>query len=97
MLPGQDGSGSFDCSQETAREIDIETKRILDQSLEEAKRILISHRDQLDVVVAELMEKEFIEGDDFYAMIQRPRPAKKPGLVRDEMPEDAEAQQVLTS
>lgn len=81
---GQDGAVAYDCSEETAREIDVEAKRILDQALEDAKRILITHRDQLDTVVAKLMETEFLEGDEFYEMIQRPRPSKKPGLVCEE-------------
>ncbi|MEW6160818.1 MAG: ATP-dependent zinc metalloprotease FtsH, partial [Verrucomicrobiota bacterium] len=55
FLAGQDGSFQRDCSEQTAREIDEEVKKILDRAYLEAKNILTSHRDQLESVTAELL------------------------------------------
>ena len=70
-IPGLDGSFQRDCSERTAREIDEEVKRILDQMYAEAKDILIKHRDQLDLVAGELLKDETIDGKAFSKLIGR--------------------------
>jgi cell division protease FtsH len=50
-----------DCSEETAREIDEEVKKLLDQAYAEAKQILEAHREQLNRVAALLLERETID------------------------------------
>ncbi len=77
FLPPQDGGVLYDCSEDTAREIDLEAKRMLDEAYQEAIDILTTHRDQLDSVAGELMERETIDGEDFYRMIERPGPKAK--------------------
>ena len=70
-----DGAFQRDCSEQTAREIDEEVKRILDQAYAEAREILAGHRDQLEAVTAELLKSETLEGAAFYRMIGRePQP-----------------------
>jgi cell division protease FtsH len=74
FLAGQDGSFQRDCSEQTAREIDEEVKKILDRAYLEAKNILTSHRDQLESVTAELLRRETLDATAFQELIGR-----KPG------------------
>jgi cell division protease FtsH len=58
-----------DCSEETARQIDEEVKKILDQAYADAKQILTEHRDQLERVAAELLKKESLDAQAFNALL----------------------------
>ncbi len=69
---GGDGNFQRDCSEDTARQIDQEVKKILDQCYEEAKEILTSHRDQLDLVGKELLQKETIDAQTFRNLVGKP-------------------------
>jgi cell division protease FtsH len=60
-----------DCSEETAREIDAEVKRLLDEAYDEARRILVTHRDELERVAGELLQKETLDAAAFNALIGR--------------------------
>ena len=64
-----------DCSEETAREIDEEVRKLLDQSYNEAKALLVTHRDQLDRLFGELLKHESMDGETFYQLIGRKKPA----------------------
>ncbi len=68
FLAGESGF-QRDCSEQTAREIDEEVKRILDRAYAEAREILATHRDQLEAITAELLKTETLEGAAFYGMI----------------------------
>ena len=50
-----------DCSEQTAREIDLEVKQLLSEGYESAKHILTLHRDQLDLVAQELLKRETLD------------------------------------
>jgi cell division protease FtsH len=63
-----------DCSEQTAREIDQEVKRLLDQAYAEAKALLREHRRQLDLVAAELHERETLDGKSFMRLLQQQGP-----------------------
>jgi len=76
-LPGQAFQLQRDCSEQTAREIDEEVKRLLDNSYAEAKGILTTHREDLHRVVAELLQRETLEGARLYELIGRPVPKEK--------------------
>jgi cell division protease FtsH len=71
FLDGQGFQLQRDCSEETAREIDEEVKKLLDLAYEQAKETLSAHRDQLELVTAELLKSESIDGPAFYRMIGR--------------------------
>ena len=60
-----------DCSEQTAREIDEEVKKLLDRCYAEAKEILSLHRDQHEQITAELLRHETIDGPRFYQLIGR--------------------------
>jgi len=66
-----DGSIQRDCSEQTAREVDVEVKKLLDEAYAEARRILTEHRDQLELVAQELLKKETLDADAFNALLGR--------------------------
>jgi cell division protease FtsH len=69
LLPGTDGSFQRDCSEQTAQLIDAEVKKILSQAYAEAKEILTSHRDQLELVTRKLLESESLDAAAFQQLI----------------------------
>jgi cell division protease FtsH len=60
-------------SEETARQIDEEVKRLVADALNDARRVLRENRDLLERVARRLLEKEVVEGDELRAMIVAPR------------------------
>ena len=62
---GRDLAQSKDYSEETAKLIDEETKRIVDTAYEKAKNLLTEHIDKLHAVAKVLLEKEKIDGEEF--------------------------------
>ncbi|HSH16451.1 MAG TPA: hypothetical protein VLD18_10480, partial [Verrucomicrobiae bacterium] len=73
-----------DCSEQTAREIDQEVKKILDRAYSEARELLAQHREQLEAVAAELLKVETLDGQRFHELIGLPPPesiAKPPAAV----------------
>ena len=66
---GRDYSQGRNYSENVAAEIDGEIRELIDTSYENAKLILLSHRDQLDKVAHYLMEHEKIDGEDFYKLM----------------------------
>lgn len=66
---GRDYSQGRNYSENVAAEIDGEIRELIDTSYENAKQILLNHRDQLDKVAHYLMEHEKIDGDDFIKLM----------------------------
>jgi cell division protease FtsH len=56
-------------SEETARAIDEEIKRILSEGHNTARRILTEHRDVLETVTRRLLEVEVMEGDELRGLL----------------------------
>ena len=78
-LPGQPFQLQRDCSEQTARDIDEEVRRLLDTSYAEARDILSAHRAEVGRVVAELLKRETLDGEMLYQLIGRVMPkAKEP-------------------
>jgi cell division protease FtsH len=74
-----DGQMQRDCSEATARDIDEEVKLLLDQAYARAKQILSAHRDQLENIAAELLQKEALDAKEFYRLVGKEMPrAKEP-------------------
>ncbi len=69
LLPSADGTFQRDCSEQTAQLIDAEVKKILSQAYDEAKQILIEHRDQLELVSQKLLELETLDAATFQRLI----------------------------
>jgi cell division protease FtsH len=73
FLPGTvDGLVQRDCSEETAREIDKEVKKILESAYHDSKQILEQHRAQIDLVAGELLKRETLDAQTFKDLIGRP-------------------------
>jgi cell division protease FtsH len=64
-------------SEETAREIDQEIKKILKESYDRAVDVLREHRDGLERVAQDLLEKEEVTGKEVLALlgVEKPLPA----------------------
>jgi cell division protease FtsH len=77
QLAGMDGTFQRDCSEETAREVDIEVKKFLDRCYLEAKDILNAHRDQLRMVADELLKRESLDRQTFYRLIGKAEPRQE--------------------
>lgn len=69
LLPGMDGTFQRDCSEQTAQLIDADVKKILAQGYAEAKEILTSHREQLELVTQKLLENETLDAKAFEQLI----------------------------
>ncbi len=54
-----------DYSEQTAREIDIEVKKVIDEAYSDVKKILKENRDKLDKLAQMLIEKEVVEANEF--------------------------------
>ncbi len=59
-------------SQETAREIDIEVKKLLDDAHNKATAILKEHHDQVELLAQELLEKETLSVAEVRTLIGMP-------------------------
>ncbi len=70
-MPNGNGGFQRDCSEQTAREIDLEVKRILDCAYVEAKEILDAHRDQLELITTELLKRETLDAEAFNELLGR--------------------------
>ncbi len=78
---GDDRLHSF--SEDTAREIDDEVKRILEEGLQKVREILLSRKSALVAVAEELIEIESIDGNQLQNIVDRntPGPQVVPGTV----------------
>ena len=74
-----DGGYGMDCAQDTAALMDKAVKEILDKCYQSAVEILKENREDMDKVVAYLLEKETITGAEMVAIIE----GRDPELVED--------------
>ncbi len=80
-----DNGTRLNCSEQMAAEVDQEIMRILRESYEEAKRLLMENREALDKIAEYLIEKETITGKEFMRIFREVKgipdpdaPAKEP-------------------
>ena len=66
---GRDFSGEKNYSEETARTVDQEVKKFLDDAYEQAKKILTERREKLDEIAKVLIDKETIEKEEFEKLV----------------------------
>ncbi len=64
---GLDGAVQRDCSEDTAREIDLEVKGMLSRAFDEARAILTENREELERVAKALLERETLDRAGFEA------------------------------
>jgi len=79
---GYGAGGAKPFSEETARAIDEEVRRIIDDAHREARRLLDRHRDALDALARALLERETLGEDEILAVTGLPAaPALESGMV----------------
>ena len=86
-LGGQGGyGGEKPFSEETARTVDSEVLRIMDESHEEALRLLTKHRGELDAVAQALLERETLDEEEILEVTGLP-PAPPLGNRKVQIPD----------
>ena len=78
---GRDMVRSKDYSESTARDIDAEVKRIIDESYDRARQAILDNRDKLELIAKALLEFETLEGSQVEEIIrtgQLPEPPVRP-------------------
>jgi cell division protease FtsH len=65
-------SGAKEYSEDTAREIDQEVKRLVDDSYSKVRELLFGNQDRLKTLATVLLEKETIEGDEIRKIMGLP-------------------------
>ncbi len=88
ILYGEDeaqmpGAGQSNYSEDTAREIDIEVRRVLDECYDRSKKLLEDNIDILHAMKNALMEYETIDSDQVDDLMSR-RPVRPPHDWRDD-------------
>ena len=82
FLPGGDGfSGGKPYSEETAREIDQEVKRIVDATEARVREILTQRDGHLQAIAQRLLEKEVLEGEELRQLLGERRPVEEAAVV----------------
>ncbi len=74
-----DGGYGMDCAQDTAARMDRAVKDILDQCYRQAVEVIKANREDMDKVVAYLLQKETITGAEMVAIIE----GRDPELVEN--------------
>ena len=97
---GADMARGSSHSEQTAREIDEEVRRIVDASIEKVRSLLESRRAALEALAKALIDREVIDGEEMRRIIEEtsPGPWIVPGTASDrkrppvvEAPEPREA------
>ena len=73
VFMGRDFGTTRDFSEEFAADLDREVKKIIDGRYEVAKQLLNDHRDLLDAISKELLEKETLDDNDVTEIIAKIR------------------------
>ena len=81
-----DGPQPDQLAPETAREIDLEIRRLVNNAINSAREVLATHRDELEKLAEALLEKETISIEEINVLLGR-TPAEK----TDAAPEKAES------
>jgi cell division protease FtsH len=66
---GREFQQQADYSEEIARKIDEEVRRIIEESHQRAKDLLVERRDQLDAISTILIQRETLEREEFEALL----------------------------
>ena len=77
-------------SEDTARAIDQEVRRLIDEAVAKADSLLLAHRDKLDTLTDALLEKETLTAVNVYELMDMPVPERlhATSLTKNVDPED---------
>ena len=88
------GNARLECSDVTAAQIDEEVKKMLAESYETARNLLLENREVMDKLAEFLIEKETITGKEFMKIFRElkgiPEPEEETEEPKEEKPEDAD-------
>ena len=89
MFLARDMNKSRNYSEETARIIDSEIKRFIDEAYATAERILTEHRDKVEIIANALLEYETLDASHVREILEtgelkNPPPTPKPPPVPEE-------------
>jgi cell division protease FtsH len=76
FLPGVN-FGTREYSEETAREIDLEVRKIIELAIEEVRTVLHGRRTALDALAKLLLDKETVEGNELRQLLEDYYPGPK--------------------
>ena len=82
---GRDFAQRADYSEDTALRIDREVSRIVQHAYEQATALLTEHRDVLERLANDLLERESLDGEEVYGVI-REMTGREPAPPRKAMP-----------
>ena len=86
-------------SEQTAKEIDSEIRRIVDESYQRAVSIISSQRDKLNIIYERLLEVEVMEKEEFNALMEGKEYKGKPKVEEessDNTSEDETAETIIS-
>ena len=86
-----DGGYGMDCAQDTAARMDKAVKVLLDEAYKTAVEVIKENREDMDKVVAYLLEKETITGGEMVAIIEGRDPALAENPYASTRPAEIEA------
>lgn len=89
FLPGGWSDGERGCSEETAREIDLQVRRIIDEATVDVRAILRQRQPALEALALRLIEKEVIDGAELRTLLEEQN--RGPRLVPGSLPVDGTA------
>ncbi len=87
---GRDITRSEDFSQETAREIDLEIRRLVEEGYQRVLKMLTENQDKLELLAKALLEKETLTGAEAYEAVGLEMPPST--VVEDELADDESRQ-----
>ncbi len=77
LFLGRDMSRAEDFSPETAREIDLEIRLIIDEQRTRAEKLLKDNQDKLELLATTLLERETMNASEVYALLGMEEPKSK--------------------
>jgi cell division protease FtsH len=70
FLPGTGGESAHDYSERTAREIDVEVHKIIEEATDAVRDILQGRRDALEAIAQRLIDKEVLDGSELRQLLE---------------------------
>ncbi|MBL9126770.1 MAG: cell division protein FtsH, partial [Verrucomicrobiales bacterium] len=92
---GRDMMRRKDYSEATAREIDEEVRRIIEERFQVARDLIVTHRDKLEAIAKALLEFETLEGWQVEEIVRTGRFTPTPQQSNIDPPSGAQAATTL--
>lgn len=89
MFLGQQLVQSSSVSEETSKKIEEEVRRLVQQGMDDARRIMTDHRAQWEAVAEGLLEYETLTGEEIDGLLQGNKPDRPDASDEDDGPASA--------